>query len=311
MKSFYYARSQTLDNEISLIEEIRKAILLKPLSPNDKARLRWETLVKRIHFSFLLTNKEIPIDTIAKLFSTGGKPQPSPLNNQVYRYKNALDYLFQHWLVNSELVTAKNLVDLYKIAFDGRLTATNTELEEALRYIQVNKEHPVIQAALAKIVIYSIEPFSKDNELFSQLVFLLFLYKNAYDFRRLVCFEEYFFNDFANYKKTMAQAVEKENLTEWIEYIAHAIFSQGEKTLKEIDKEKRETTIGKNYFLLNERQKAILSLFDNPNNKISKMMVMRRFKISPVTASRDLTKLKNLGFLLSIGKGRSTYYIRL
>lgn len=311
MKSFFYTKSQVLSEQISIIDDLNKALLLKPLSPKDKMKFRWIALVNRIHFSFLLANRPAPIEIIKKLFTNNGKIASTEPTKQIVKYKQALDYLYQNWLVNNKQITPKVLIELYKIAFDGKLTTSVSELEEALRYVQINPEHPVIQAALAQIVIYSLSPFSKENELFSQLIFLLFLYKNGYDFRRIFVFEEFFYRDLGNYKNIVQNSIKKQNLTEWLDYVSRGISYELQKTLRDIDFKGKEEIINVNFFELNDRQKNILSLFNNPGNKISNMIVMKRFRISPVTASRDLAKLKNLGLLLTIGKGRSTYYIKV
>jgi len=311
MKSFFYTKSQTLNEQISIIDDLNKVLLLKPLSPKEKMKLRWSALVNRIHSSFIIADKSAPIETIKKLFISEGKTNLNSLESQIYHYKIALDYLYQNWLVNNKTITSKALVDLYKIAFDGKLSTTVSELEEALKYVQITPEHPIIQAALAQIVIYSLSPFSKDNELFSQLVFLLFLYKNGYDFRRIFVFEEYFFRDKTNYKDLIALSIKKQNLTEWLDYISRSISYELQKTLRDIDFKSKESYVSDSFFELNERQKNILSLFTYPENKISNKIVMKKFKISPVTASRDLSKLKNLGLILTVGKGRSTYYIKV
>ncbi|MBI5126871.1 DeoR family transcriptional regulator [Candidatus Roizmanbacteria bacterium] len=311
MKSFFYAKSQVLNEQISIIEDLKKAILLKPLSPKEKTKLRWFALIKRIHSSFLIVNKPVTLEIIKKLFSTGGKTNLTYLEKEVLSYKEALDFLYQNWLVNNKTVTPEELIHLYKIAFNKKLAISYDNLEESLKYFQISTEHPIIQASLALIIIQTLLPTTSENELFSFLVFLLFLYKNGYDFRRLAVPEEYFFENTKKYKEVFSTSVKKQNLTDWLEYISQAISYQLQKTIRDIDFKEKDDQININFFELNERQKNILSLFDKPDNKISNKTVMKRFKISSVTASRDLSKLANLGLLLTIGKGRSTYYIKV
>lgn len=311
MKSFFYTKSQVLNEQISIIEDFKRAILLKPLSPKEKAKLRWQALVKRIHVSFLSVNLSAPIETIKKLFTTGGKSNLNLIEKQIFSYKSALDYIYQNWTANNKPVTTDDLIDLYKIAFSKKLAIRYDDLEESLKYVQINTEHPIVQASLALIIIQSLTSNSPENDLFSYLIFLLFLYKNGYDFRRLVVFEEYFYENIKDFKERINTSIKKQNLSEWLEYISQAIGYQIQKTTRDIDLKEKEEYTNVNFFELNDRQKNILSLFDNPNNKISNKIVMNKFKISPVTASRDLSKLVNLGLLLTIGKGRSTYYIKM
>lgn len=311
MKSFFYAKSQVLNEQIAIIEDLKKAILLKPLSPKEKVKLRWLALIKRIHVSFLSVNKSASLETIKKLFTVEGKTNLTYIEKDIYNYKRALDFIYQDWSVNNKTIAPEDLIRLYKIAFDKRLSLSYDDLEESLKYVQINSEHPIIQASLALIIILNLSPINAENELFSYLVFLLFLYKGGYDFRRMVVFEEYFYENLKDFKEMVLKSIKKQNLTDWLEYTSQALSYQLQKTIRDIDYKEKDQEINASFFELNERQKNILSLFDKPDNKVSNKVVMKKFKISPVTASRDLSKLVNLGLLLTIGKGRSTYYIKV
>ena len=61
---------------------------------------------------------------------------------------------------------------------------------------------------------------------------------------------------------------------------------------------------------LSNRQKLIMEKLENPNIKITNREVAKMFAVSQITASRDLSKMVNLGILLPHGKGRSVYYTK-
>ena len=65
------------------------------------------------------------------------------------------------------------------------------------------------------------------------------------------------------------------------------------------------------FWQLNDRQKSILGFLENPDATITNKRVRSLFKISQITASRDLTKLANLGLLFAHGKGRSVFYTKV
>jgi len=62
--------------------------------------------------------------------------------------------------------------------------------------------------------------------------------------------------------------------------------------------------------MLNDRQNKILERLENPNLKITNKDVQKMFGVSQITASRDLSKMANLGILLPHGKGRSVFYTK-
>ena len=58
------------------------------------------------------------------------------------------------------------------------------------------------------------------------------------------------------------------------------------------------------------RQKEILYLLEKPETPITNKQIQQVFKVSQITASRDLARLSIVGLLLPHGKGRATYYTK-
>jgi Fic family protein len=113
------------------------------------------------------------------------------------------------------------------------------------------------------------------------------------------------------FKENHKRALNTTSLTLWLEYFAESILEQTEEIFQSIKNPKTGMIdSGKSYCELNERQRSILSFLDQPQMTITNRQVQRKYKISQITASRDLTKLTNLGCLFSHGKGRSVYYTR-
>lgn len=311
MKNFSYTRTPELNQKLLKIEELRKELLLKPMSPKTELSFQWMNILNFIHYSFSLTGVILPNNHIQKLLSPEGKKQLTNHEKMVISYKNGLDYLYHNWLVNTEPVTAQSFIELYESAFIGSLKISTQDLDHALKYIQINPEYPVIQAALAQFMTLDLYPFSENNELFAHLVFLMFLYKTGYDFRRMITLEEYFFKDIAHYKDLITKLRRQPNITEWLEYITSGIVIQLTECIKNISIEKQTPSLIPYSLQLNERQQEIVKLLEQPGLKINNAMVQKLYKVSQITASRDLAKLTTLGLLFPLGKGRSTYYTKV
>jgi len=127
----------------------------------------------------------------------------------------------------------------------------------------------------------------------------------------LLCLDEYFKKDFVGYRENVEAVLGNKNLTLWLEYFAGAVVTQLEKTLTEVLSEKYSLDVTRNFFELNDRQKEIMSILDQPNVVISNKKVQKMFKVSQITASRDLSRLSTLGLLFTHGKGRSVYYTKI
>jgi len=74
---------------------------------------------------------------------------------------------------------------------------------------------------------------------------------------------------------------------------------------------KSQDNLPSSFWKLNGRQQSILSVLENPGEKITNKDVQKKFGVSQITASRDLSHLTTLGLLLAHGKGRSVYYTKV
>jgi hypothetical protein len=300
MKSLSYTRSIILTSSIQSLDELRKQILLIPLPPQTELKLQWESANLKIQYLLALGGKIVT----AKQIEDGDLEAKS--------YRTALDYLYHHWLVNSKTVVLEDLLEFYQSVFPKEtLTGDEEELKASLQYIQINPEHPIVQAALAQILVLSLSPFSAYNEQFSHLIFLLFMYKYGYDMKRFPVYEEQYVLDLTNYKNMILQSNRLENVTSWLEYVCQRAIFALQKTLSTIQQINHNPSRTNSLFSLNERQEHIMNLFSVPGAKISNRIIQKKCKVSQITASRDLAKLADSGLIFAIGKGRSTYYTKV
>jgi len=125
--------------------------------------------------------------------------------------------------------------------------------------------------------------------------------------REMICFEEYFRRDMLTYKRVLDITKAKANLTLWLEYFAFAVMTTLEKKLEIIKNQRFQENLPSNFWKLNGRQREILDYLERPDLKITNKEVQKSHKVSQITASRDLSKLTNLGLLLPMEKeGRCT-----
>ncbi len=283
MKGFFYTKNDLIKNNLKKLDELRSIIALKSINPSKKYFYQWETLNKRI-------------DSIINLYQI-------KLN-----LKNKIKYLFNDIYFNfygkNYSLTNEEIVNFYIKHFNIKVIIDIKEIDEALKYIQISKEHPIIQGVLSKIIFYDLAPFSKFNEIFSDTILTIFLYQYGYDFERIIPIESIYQDK--EFQRVFKDSLKSENLTSWIEFYTNQLINLIENSLKEIDNKKTE-----NYSFLNDRQKEILYLFNEPNIKITNKIIMKKFKIAPVTAARDLAKLVKYNLIMMLGKGRSTYYIKI
>ncbi len=311
MLNISYNISPDLRGFLQKIENQRRTIMLTPLSLKTELKLRWKSTVKRIHWSLSLNESSLTESEIAHILTSSPKKKLSQPQQDVIGYKKALDYILHEWFVNSKPVTIKAVQYIHQLSSIGRPTGSESRLKELLDYVQTNPENPIIQAAIVQIELMNLSPFTAGNERVSILLPYLFLYKNGYDFRGLLVLEKYWQKNIVSFKESIKACLRNGNLTLWLEYFALAVSNQLTEAAQEISSELSHADLFSSFWELNDRQKEILSFLQQPEVAITNKKVRKMFKISQITASRDLSKLVTLGLLFSRGKGRSINYTRV
>ena len=308
MASFSYNKSIAITEILNRIDALRTDILITPVSPLDQLQLRWECTLQRIRYSELISGRSFTSRAIAVALSPFGRKKPKLNERQIIAYKQAFDYIQQNWLVSHKHVTYEHISHIYNILGYPEIIPQAEELQRTLEYLQANEDHPIIQSSIAHLVI---RQMYEDTGELATLVSYLFLYKDGYNVDGYITLEDYFFQTKNMYDKTIRNIARSSKANEFIEYISIGI----EKNLLSIMAKIKEPKTIHNPLVpdvdLNQRQKEILSLIDMPDVQITNRDIQKKFKVSQITASRDLAKLNVLGLIFSRGKGRSVYYTKV
>ncbi|OGH23304.1 MAG: hypothetical protein A2958_00035 [Candidatus Levybacteria bacterium RIFCSPLOWO2_01_FULL_38_13] len=308
-----YTYSIILKEKLQQIESLRTEILLSPLSPKMELQLRWDAVVDKIFSSLDLAGFSVSRKQISKVLShQTGNPKLLPIEEEIFNYKKALDIISRDWFVSSRSVSVKDTLILYDTFNKGRLILPLSRIQELLDYLQAHKENPIIQAGTACLGIERVRPFSEGNDQLGRFLAYLFLYKHGYDVRGLLVFEKNWSKDKTTYLDASRIGMNAASITLWLEFFANSVVSQLNETIGKI-KSQNPDIIGldSSFWDINERQKEILILLDQPNSTITNKKVQKYFKVSQITASRDLSKLSTLGLVFTHGRGRSVYYSKV
>ena len=326
MLNITYNVSSKLNEYLREIEDLRKQILLEPLSPTIEMRLRWEAVFDQIHYSLKLSGNPLKRSEMSKLLAQITRDGKTTRDQrEVIRYKQALDYIRQNWQGSSKAVDVGAIIDLHKIIGNGALRVPRAGLQTLLDYLQARPpslrsgvsgqaegENPIIQAAIVAIEMEKMRLFTENNGLIARLTANLFLSKYGYDLKGLLAYEAAWMKDEKKFRENYERAFSTVSLTLWLEYFAENILKQMDKIIQSIKHPKSEITdLKKSFWELQDRQRSILNLLDQPQATITNRQIQKKYKISQITASRDLAKLTKLGCLLSHGKGRSVYYTKI
>lgn len=312
-----YALSSYLQRYIEKAEQNRKQILLYPIQPKRELTMQFAATVDRIYYG--LTPTEIPVlkEKVRSIlsnqiiFAMQKTPKKrDPIQMTILGYKQSLDLIKKNWLLNATPVKAKDIQELYSFLDEETLPIQEKQITEVLSHLQANTENAYAQAAIAKLLFKNILPPSMLSDIFSTLCSYLFLYRGGLDCRGLLVLERPWADNNKIFLGYYQKALTAPNITNWIEFYVKELALHLEATYTQLSQTAKlpvQEEIGK----LNERQKTIMTLLEDPKAIITNRTVQKIFHISQITASRDLAKLTALGLLFPHGKGRSVRYTRI
>lgn len=298
-----YNLSTTLTATLKKLDKLRDQLLLTPISPHIESALSWQTTLSHLEGWANLSNQPLTSHAIEDLLTGPGanRQVPTPFIQKAIDYRQALNFVWLEWTANPRPITVddfRHLAKLLDVSFRHE-----QEVVSLLGYIQTGNVHPAVQSAITHLYFYP-------NRL-CYLSSLLILYKNGYELNRLVSLEDFWAADKEHYLEVLKQATTQGSITLWLEYFTAALANQIEKTLKNIDLAKLPARLPASLAVLSDRQKSILALADTPGTNLTNRRIQTEFKISQITASRDLAKLAALNFLIPRGRGRSVTYSKL
>jgi hypothetical protein len=305
-----YAVSPDLREHLRTVDILRSRILTKPLNRSTEHSIRWDATVSRIQGSLALANIHMGRKEIAKTILA-----PAKINiSAAVGYKQALDDIQDRWVGSSDTVepsTVKKFTDIVYVGVFARykdiIHPTQPSIRQLLNYLDNQTEHPIIHAGIALGVLSTGIFPPEDPGLIARLVACTFLAKDGYDLRGMGTPEYQWAHDADSYRVALRTIGTQGNLNHWLLYVAQSIetdYTKRAEYIRGSTLQRRSPGISS----LNERQRAILHLLDNPELSITNKMVQKRFRISQITASRDLSKLAALALIAVHGKGRSVSY---
>jgi hypothetical protein len=298
---------------IQTIDLHRSNILLTGIPPKVLRQLTWDSMLTRIQ---LAQTPKIELDAthIGQILTQEVKYTASDTPQLIQNYKTAFSYIREEWTANTKPITVDTIITVaqllnYRVRKTSNKTYPISEVAQLLEYIQMQKDHPMVSAVILLSQWVTLGKLPNISAM-AYLIAYLFLYKYGYDFRDLLVIEG-LGNTPRLYQAAQTELSERGTCNLWISYA----LNYWEKQLAEVEEtvvnEHLKPTFKTKYVELTDRQQRILGATDSPEVRITNLAVQKRFGVSQITASRDLSKLSAMGLLYPHNKGRSTYYTKI
>lgn len=310
MLSFDYTIDLQLSETLADIDTLRNHILSLPMSPKAEVKLQWEALAIRTWSTLALSGLNAPKHHVATILANPTKPTRG--TETVYAIRAATQYIHSSWRANPKAVNLSGLETLYAMLTphpDIPFSQVETSLTELITYLSEEHAHPVIQASIAHLFILTMTQ-GRDLGLFACMTHYAILSKFGYDLRGFVTPQRSWREDMATYRRLRDIYVETHHMNLWLAFMAECMRHTLETLSKDIEESRFHIEFPKSFWELTDRQKQIMRFLETPEATITNRKATKRFKISTITASRDLSRLTSLGLIYPHGKGRSVYYTK-
>lgn len=344
-----FSITPTILTAISEISEIKAVVERSRVLPLNEAQLRRQAIIRMTHTSTSIEGNKLAEFQVDKVLSGMSVNADAKSIREVKNYQNALQemeklvgqvkaltldhVLYLHSALTSVLLEsgksghfrpgAVYIVDELgdgreQVRFEGPPASKVPFLvNELLNWLaQSGKEnlHPIIKAALFHLQFATIHPFSDGNGRMSRLLSTFILYREGWDFRKIIVLEDYYNRDRQAYYNALNTVQghkyhEGEDATPWLEYFTEGFLVEARKVAEAI----AVTGLGKisdqsEQIFLDKDEIKIMD-FLSSSGRLTSTDTQEVLGIPKRTAQFKLKRLVEKGLLRLMGSGPSTYYL--
>lgn len=336
-------------SSIAEIAEIKVIIERSRVLPLNELQLKREALIRMVYTSTSIEGNRLAQHQVDRVLSGMSVVADDQSILEVKNYQNALKEVEKLAKAKKEL-TSDLILDLHKISLKGLLPeeklgkfrfgeiyvvddlGDGTEhlrykgpdakqvpelIKEMLTWYKkaTDKEnlHPVLKAGILHLQFVSIHPFTDGNGRLARLLTQFSLYRDGWDFRKIIVLEEFYNKNRQDYynAENIVQGQkyrEGQDLTPWIEYFIAGFLVEARKVNKIITSLGFNKSKGNTQTTLDPDEVKIIDLLVTSSN-IRSDDVVKLLKVSKRTAQLKLKDLVEKDLIKPQGKGPATFYV--
>ena len=343
----YTINSKILSN-ITEIVEIKAAVERSKVLPLNEAQLRRQAILRMAHTSTSIEGNKLAQFEVGKLIE--GKAVRAPQKDilEVENYYKALKLLENLSKAKSD-ITLEEILKLHKIVIEGlvdkekvgkyrpsdvyviddlgdgrellRFKAPVAKdvpklIDDLLSWLKQSKKegvHPIIRAAVLHLEFVSIHPFTDGNGRVARLLTQLQLYRDKWDFRKILVLEDYYNRDRLSYYNAEQEVQGKHykkdaDFTSWLEYFSKGFLIEARKAVEQIKSIGFGKVSKKSEQVFLDRDEIQIMDFLTTTGKITSEDVIDILGIAKRTAQLKLKKLVDNGLIERYGSTTAIYY---
>ncbi len=343
----YTINSKILAN-IAEIVEIKAVVERSRVLPLNEAQLRRQAILRMAHTSTSIEGNKLAQFEVGKVIE-GKSVRAAPKDIiEVENYYKALQCLDKLSKSKRELSVEEilllhrtvigGLVDKVKVGKfrpaavyvlddlgDGRevlrfkpppAKQVNSLINDLLVWLKHSKKenvHPIIRAGILHLEFVSIHPFTDGNGRVTRLLTQLQLYREDWDFRKILVLEDFYNRDRMSYYNALnsvqgAKYKRNSDFTSWLEYFTSGFLIEVRKAVEQIKSIGFGKVSKKSEQIFLDKDEIQIMDFLSTTGRITSDDVVDILGIAKRTAQFKLKRLVDNGLLVRHGSTTSLFY---
>lgn len=344
-----YAISPEVFGAVSEITETKVIVERSRVLPLNQLQLQREAMIRMVHTSTSIEGNPLEEYQVDKVLSGHEISADQKSIIEVKNYQAALKFV-EKLAEEGKDLDEETILKLHGISMKGLLPPEKTgafrpgpvyivddlghgkerlkfegppakdlkslikELLDWLKKADKDELHPVLKAGIFHTQFVHIHPFSDGNGRVTRLLTNFILYKDKWDFRKVIVLEEFYNRNRQDYYDALSYGWEIKyeegaDLTDWLEYFMAGFLVEARKVAKKIQ------SLG----LSKSRDKVETVFLDNDEIKIMDYLatvhkfrsddIAKLLRIAKRTSQLKLKGLVDKGVIKSEGRGPATFYV--
>lgn len=343
----YTINSKILSN-ITEIVEIKAIIERSKVLPLNEAQLRRQAILRMAHTSTSIEGNKLAQFEVGKVIE--GKSVRAPQKDiiEVENYYKALKLLEELSKTKRDIST-EEILSMHKVVIEGlvekqkagkfrpsdvyvlddlgdgremlRFKAPDEKkvpqlINDLLLWLRISKKegvHSIVRAAILHLEFVSIHPFTDGNGRVTRLLTQLQLYRDGWDFRKILVLDDYYNRDRLSYynaeQEVQGHHYKKDaDFTTWLEYFTTGFLIEARKAVEQIQSIGFGKVSKKSEQVFLDRDEIQIMDSLTTTGKITSEDVIDILTIAKRTAQLKLKKLLDNGLIKRHGSTTAIYY---
>jgi Fic family protein len=349
MYSPKYSISPEVFGAVSEIAEVKAIVERSRVLPLNQLQLQREAMIRMVHTSTSIEGNPLEEYQVDKVLSGMSIAADERSIVEVKNYQAALKEV-EKLAEEDKPLDDKTILQIHEIAMKGLLPTEKVgkfrpgpiyivddmgDGKEKLRYegppaedlkklikdvlnwldkASKDQLHPVLKAGIFHTQFVHIHPFSDGNGRVTRLLTNLLLYKDKWDFRKVIVLEGFYNKNRQDYYNALSYGwdikyAEGAEITDWLEYFMAGFLIEARKVAQKIQSIGMGKTHDKASTVYLDGDELKIMDYLSSTGKLKSDDLVKLLNIAKRTAQLKLKNLVEKGVIKSEGKGPATVYV--